>query len=44
MSKLSLYENNWINLVFETEREYGAFQLRQQSARTSWHIIVLHHW
>ncbi|MDG2431262.1 energy transducer TonB [Flavobacterium sp.] len=36
MSKLSLYENNWINLVFENRnQEYGAFQLRQQSTKTS---------
>jgi protein TonB len=42
MSKLSLYENNWINLVFENRnREYGAFQLRQQSARTSYYALLM---
>ncbi|MEZ7503773.1 energy transducer TonB [Flavobacterium sp. Arc2] len=36
MSKLSLYEANWINLVFENKnKEYGAYQLRQESAKTS---------
>jgi protein TonB len=42
MSKLSLYENNWINLVFENRnREYGAFQLRQQSAKTSYFALLI---
>jgi protein TonB len=36
MSKLSLYEANWMNLVFENKnKEYGAYQLRQESAKTS---------
>lgn len=36
MSKLSLYESNWINLVFENKnKEYGAYQLRQESVKTS---------
>jgi protein TonB len=36
MSKLSLYKANWINLVFENKnKEYGAYQLRQESAKTS---------
>lgn len=36
MSKLSLYETSWINLVFENKnKEYGAYQLRQESAKTS---------
>lgn len=36
MSKLSLYESKWINLVFENKnKEYGAFQLRQESTKTS---------
>jgi protein TonB len=36
MSKLSIYENNWINLVFENKnKEYGAYQLRQKSTKTS---------
>lgn len=34
MSKLSIYENSWINLVFEGKnKDYGAYQLRQQSDR-----------
>lgn len=36
MSKLSIYETNWINLVFENRNKgYGAYQLRQESSRTS---------
>jgi protein TonB len=36
MSKLSIYETDWINLVFENKnKEYGAYQLRQESSRTS---------
>lgn len=36
MSKLSIYEANWINLVFENRnKEYGAYQLRQESTKTS---------
>ncbi len=36
MSKLSIYENGWINLVFEGKnKSYGAYQLRQQSDRTT---------
>lgn len=36
MSKLSIYETNWINLVFENRnKEYGAYQLRQENSRTS---------
>ncbi|WP_413999193.1 energy transducer TonB [Flavobacterium sp. W1B] len=36
MSKSSLYETNWINLVFENRnKKYGAYQLRQESTRTS---------
>ena len=36
MSKLSIYETEWINLVFENRnKEYGAYQLRQESSRTS---------
>jgi protein TonB len=36
MSKLSIYETNWINLVFENRnKEYGAYKLRQESSRTS---------
>ncbi|WP_367773825.1 energy transducer TonB [Flavobacterium sp. WC2421] len=36
MSKQSLYEANWINLVFENRnKEYGAYQLRKENAKTS---------
>ncbi|MCW2120193.1 energy transducer TonB [Flavobacterium sp. 7A] len=36
MSKSSIYESNWINLVFENRnKEYGAFQLRRESTKTS---------
>jgi protein TonB len=36
MSKLSIYETDWINLVFENRnKEYGAYQLRQESSKTS---------
>jgi len=42
MSKLSLYENNWINLVFENRnREYGAYQLRQENAKTSYYALFM---
>lgn len=36
MSKVSIYENGWIDVVFEgRNQEYGAYQLRQQSPRTT---------
>lgn len=36
MSKPNLYETNWIDLVFENKnKEYGAYQLRKESTRTS---------
>jgi protein TonB len=36
MSKLSIYETRWINLVFQDRnKEYGAYQLRQESTKTS---------
>lgn len=36
MSNVSIYEKNWIDLVFEGKnKEYGAYQLRQQSTRTT---------
>ncbi len=35
MSKVSICENSWINLVFENRnKEYGAYQLRHESSRT----------
>lgn len=36
MSNSILYENNWINLVFENRnKKYGAFRLRKENTRTS---------
>jgi protein TonB len=36
MSRLSIYEARWIDLVFENKnKEYGAYQLRSESARTT---------
>ena len=36
MSKSSVYESKWTNLVFENKnKEYGAYQLRQESTKTS---------
>ncbi|MCG9793044.1 energy transducer TonB [Flavobacterium algicola] len=36
MSKSSIYESDWINLVFENKnKEYGAYQLRQESTKTT---------
>lgn len=36
MSKLSIYENKWTDLVFENKnKEYGAYQLRQENPRTT---------
>lgn len=36
MSKVSIYETGWLNLVFEgRNKAYGAYQLRQESPRTT---------
>lgn len=36
MSRVSIYENSWINLVFEGKnKKYGAYQLRKHSDRTT---------
>ena len=36
MSRLSIYETSWIDLVFENRnKEYGAYQLRRDSIKTS---------
>jgi hypothetical protein len=36
MSKLSIYETGWINLVFQDRnKEYGAYQLRQESTKSA---------
>lgn len=42
MSKQSLYEANWINLVFENRnKEYGAYQLRKTNAKTSFLALFM---
>lgn len=36
MSRLSIYETSWIDLVFENRnKEYGAYQLRRESVKSS---------
>jgi periplasmic protein TonB len=36
MSRLSIYETSWIDLVFENKnKEYGAYQLRRDSSQTT---------
>jgi protein TonB len=36
MSKSNIYEASWTNLVFENKnKEYGAYQLRQENAKTT---------
>jgi len=36
MSKSSIYETNWTDLVFENKnKEYGAYQLRQENSKTT---------
>ncbi|MFV8342219.1 energy transducer TonB [Flavobacterium sp. XS2P39] len=36
MSKLSIYQTSWIDLVFQyRNKEYGAYQLRRESTKTS---------
>lgn len=42
MTKLSIYESGWINLVFEGKnKEYGAYQLRRETARTTMTAFAL---
>lgn len=42
MSKLNLYESNWTNLVFENKnKDYGAYQLRQETTRTSFNALFI---
>lgn len=42
MSKLSIYESGWLNLVFEGKnKQYGAYQLRQESPRTTLFAFIL---
>lgn len=41
MSKLSIYESAWLNLVFEGKnKEYGAYQLRKESPRTTLYAFL----
>lgn len=36
MSKVSIYETGWLNLVFDgRNKEYGAYQLRQENPKTT---------
>ena len=42
MSKVSINESNWINLVFEGKnKEYGAYQMRLQDTRTTLNAFFL---
>lgn len=42
MSKLSIYETGWIDLVFQNRnKEYGAYQLRKESTKTSLKALLL---
>ena len=42
MSRLSIYETRWIDLVFENRnKEYGAYQLRRDSVKTSLSALLL---
>jgi periplasmic protein TonB len=42
MSKLSIYQTSWLNLVFENRnKEYGAYQLRQETVKTSFSALFI---
>jgi protein TonB len=42
MSHSSIYESNWTNLVFENKnKEYGAYQLRHDNAKTTIRALLL---
>jgi periplasmic protein TonB len=42
MSNSSIYENSWIDLVFEDRnQEYGAYQLRQESTKNSVNALFI---
>jgi len=42
MSKLSIYETRWTDLVFENRnQEYGAYQLRRESVKNSLSALVM---
>jgi len=42
MSNVSIYDKNWMDLVFEGKNKaYGAYQLRQNSSRTTFMALLL---
>ena len=42
MSNVSIYEKNWIDLVFENKNQnYGAYVLRQQQAKTTFLALFI---
>ncbi len=42
MSRVSLYETRWIDLVFENKnKEYGAYQLRHDSVKSSFFALFM---
>ncbi|WP_264566792.1 energy transducer TonB [Flavobacterium sp. N3904] len=42
MSKLNIYETDWINIVFENRnKEYGAYHLRQENTKTSFFALFM---
>lgn len=42
MSNVSIFENRWIELVFEGKnKEYGAYQLRQENPKTTLKALLL---
>ena len=42
MSKLSIFQTQWIDLVFENRNKaYGAYQLRQESAQTGFKSLAI---
>lgn len=42
MSRLSIYETRWIDLVFENRnKEYGAYQLRRDSVKSSFSALFM---
>ncbi|HEX8576163.1 MAG TPA: energy transducer TonB [Flavobacterium sp.] len=42
MSKLSIFETRWIDLIFENRnKEYGAYQLRQENPKTTMKALLI---
>lgn len=42
MSKSSIYENSWIDIVFENKnKEYGAYQLRHDNSKTAFTALLM---